>query len=132
MEEFASHRAQIERLLELADEYDLSGMDRDKLRHAADDKPVAHFDDERARGLADKQMDVGATDLSPIARPSCRACRAGAPRAAKARKAPRWFDAYAVRWIAHYLGGRRADTSRGRGRGDPLDPGWASEWLADP
>lgn len=51
-EEFAGHRAQIERLLELAGEYDLSGMDRDKLRHAADDKPVAHFDDERARGLA--------------------------------------------------------------------------------
>jgi hypothetical protein len=66
-EEFASHRAQIERLLELADEYDLSGMDRDKLRHAADDKPVEHFDDERARGLA-KRLAARGVRLCTIVR----------------------------------------------------------------
>jgi hypothetical protein len=67
-EEFASHRAQIERLLELADEYELSGMDRDKLPHAADDKPVARFDDERARGLA-KRLAASLKDAEPSSRP---------------------------------------------------------------
>jgi hypothetical protein len=52
-ETFESHKAQLARLLELADDYK-SERDRDKARRWLTTLPVARFDDVRARRLAER------------------------------------------------------------------------------
>jgi hypothetical protein len=52
VDEFASHREQVESLLRLADEYELSELDRDRVREAIDGTEVGNFSDPRAGQLA--------------------------------------------------------------------------------
>jgi hypothetical protein len=53
-DEFASHRAQVVRRLNLADDYELSEMDRDRVREVTRGNRSARFDHPRAGELAER------------------------------------------------------------------------------
>jgi hypothetical protein len=54
VEDFEPFRKQVERLLDLVDEYGLSEKDRDKIHEATKGRPPARFDDGRAGDLAQR------------------------------------------------------------------------------